>query len=74
MDCRTEPEPPSASIQFSDRGKPYDPFSRQDPDISLSAEDRAIGGLGVFMVKEMMDEVGYEYRNDQNILTLVKRF
>ena len=65
--------PRSVVITFIDRGVPYDPLAKADPDTTLSAEERAIGGLGIFMVKKSMDDVSYEYRNGQNILTIKKR-
>ncbi len=61
------------SLTFTDRGVPYDPLKKPDPDITLSAEDRQIGGLGIFMVKKYMDEVIYEYKDGQNVLTLKKK-
>ena len=64
--------PVSVTITFIDHGVPYDPLARTDPDISLPAEEREIGGLGIFMTKKMMDDVAYEYRDGQNILTLKK--
>ena len=64
----------TATIQFSDDGKPYNPLDREDPDITLSAEERAIGGLGIFMVKKTMDDVEYSYIAGRNILTLKKNF
>ena len=63
-----------AAISFADSGFPYDPLQKEDPNIEQAAEDRPIGGLGVFLVKEMCDEVHYERRNDMNILTLVKKY
>ncbi len=57
----------------SDRAIPYDPLSRVAPDTSLSIEERPIGGLGIHLVKEMMDEVAYEYRDGWNRLTIRKR-
>ena len=57
-------------IRFSDNGRPYDPTTLEDPDITLSADDRAIGGLGVFLVKKSMDSVKYEYSDGLNVLTL----
>ena len=51
------PDPPSVDITFIDRGVPYDPLAKADPDITLSAEERQIGGLGIFMVKKRMDDV-----------------
>ncbi len=61
------------SITFMDRGTPYDPLAKEDPDITLSAEERGIGGLGIFMVKKSMDDVQYKYEDGKNILTLVKK-
>lgn len=58
---------------FSDNGTPYNPLEKEDPDITLSAEERGIGGLGIFMVKKTMDELSYEYQDGLNVLTLVKR-
>lgn len=59
-------------ITFIDEGIPYNPLERTDPDVTLSAEDRPIGGLGVYMVKKSMDEVTYDYREGKNILTIIK--
>lgn len=67
-------DPPAASITFLDRGLPFDPLAKPDPDVSLSAEARDIGGLGIYMVKKSMDDVRYAYRDGQNILTLIKGF
>ncbi|MEA4832712.1 MAG: ATP-binding protein [Oscillospiraceae bacterium] len=64
--------PLSVLITFIDNGIPYDPLIKADPDVSLSAEDREIGGLGIYMVKKSMDEISYEYKNGQNILTIKK--
>ena len=61
-----------AVLRFADNGRPYDPTGRADPDTTLSAEDRDIGGLGIFMVKKTMDRVDYEYSGGLNILTLEK--
>ena len=66
-------EPRSVSITFMDSGVPYDPLSSADPDTSLSAEERAIGGLGVFMVRKIMDEVIYRHENGMNVLTIRKK-
>ena len=68
----TERDPLTVVITFFDSGKPYDPLAREDPDVTLAAEDREIGGLGVYMVKKSMDAVEYEYRNRQNILRIKK--
>ena len=65
-------DPVQVKITFIDHGHPYDPLDKDDPDVTLSAEDRPIGGLGIFMVKKTMDAVEYEYKDGSNILTLVK--
>lgn len=57
---------------ITDSGIPFNPAEKEDPDITLAAEDRQIGGLGVFLVKQLMDDVEYNRRNNQNILTLRK--
>lgn len=62
----------TVKITFEDEGIPYDPLKNKDPDITLSAEDRPIGGLGIFMVKKSMDEVSYEYSDGKNRLTIKK--
>ncbi len=64
----------SVLLTFTDSGKPYNPLEKDDPDVSLSAEERELGGLGIFMVKKSMDEMHYEYRDGKNILTIVKKF
>ncbi len=64
--------PVAVTITFMDNGIPYDPLAREDPDVTLPAVEREIGGLGIFMTKKAMDNVVYEYRNGQNILTLKK--
>ena len=66
-------DPATAVITFIDRGTPYDPLAKKDPDIHASADERSIGGLGIFMTKKMMDEVKYEYRDGENILVLKKK-
>ena len=55
-----------------DNGKPFDPLKREDPDVSIPAEERGIGGLGIFMTKNIMDDVRYEYVDGKNILTMEK--
>jgi len=66
------PDGSQVSITFIDQGIPYDPLKKEDPDIALSAEERQIGGLGIFMVKKTMDDIRYEYVNGSNILTIIK--
>ena len=63
----------TVSILLRDWGKPFDPTAKEDPDITLSVDDRPIGGLGIFMVKQLMDEVRYERVGSSNLLTLQKR-
>ena len=62
----------AVAITFTDRGVPYNPLAKQDPDINVSANEREIGGLGIYMTKKLMDELAYEYRDGQNHLTLKK--
>jgi anti-sigma regulatory factor (Ser/Thr protein kinase) len=64
----------AALITFMDWGTPFDPLSRPDPDTTLPAEEREIGGLGIFMVRKSMDDVQYEYKDRHNILTVRKYF
>lgn len=64
--------PLSVIITFIDHGKPFDPLSAATPDITLSAEERGIGGLGIFLVKKSMDLVEYEFENGHNILKIKK--
>ncbi len=65
-------EPPAVQITFIDQGIPYDPLAKADPDVTLSIEERQIGGLGIFMVKKTMDDVEYKYLDGHNVLTLKK--
>ena len=65
-------DPLSVIISFADKGKPFDPLSMKEPDTALSADERQIGGLGIFLVKKTMDSVSYEYKDGQNILTVKK--
>ncbi|MBP5207589.1 MAG: SpoIIE family protein phosphatase [Clostridia bacterium] len=65
-------DPPTVTITFIDRGVPFDPLAKNDPDVTLAADEREIGGLGIFMTKKLMDDVVYEYKDGRNILTLKK--
>ena len=67
-------DPLAVEISFVDNGVPYDPLARQDPDTTLSIDDRPIGGLGILIVKKSMDAVNYEYKDGKNILTIKKSF
>ena len=65
-------DPLAVTITFIDNGVPYDPLAKADPDTTLSAEERDIGGLGIYMVKKSMDDIIYEYKDGQNILKIKK--
>ncbi len=69
-----DPEPAGIRITFTDQGIPYNPLAKPDPDVTLSAKDRPIGGLGIFLVKKTMDQIEYRYENSCNILTMTKYF
>ena len=62
-----------ATITFVDSGIPFDPVAKPDPDVTLSAEERQIAGLGIFMVKKTMDSMEYRRENDHNILKITKK-
>ena len=68
-----EEESRTITFQMADKGVPFDPLKKPDPDITLSAEDREIGGLGIFITKKTMDTVTYAYENGENILTMMKK-
>ena len=68
-----ERDPLCVVITFIDRGAPYNPLTAKEPDLSLPARKRPVGGLGLFMVRRIMDGVTYGYRDGQNILTIRKR-
>lgn len=71
--CEVKNVPFQISIAFMDNGTPYNPLDKPDADIHLTAEERQIGGLGIFLAKKMMDDISYEFKDNQNILTLHKR-
>lgn len=68
----TEDGSKKAVITFKDSGMPFDPTAKEDPDVTLSAQERQIGGLGIYMVKKSMDEMKYIYDEGQNVLTITK--
>lgn len=70
--CLVDGRPPRVTLQFLDRGAPFNPIEHRDPDTTLSAEQREEGGLGILIVKKSMDDIGYEYLDGKNILTLRK--
>lgn len=63
----------NVTFRMADKGVPFDPLKKPDPDITLSAEEREIGGLGIFITKKTMDTVTYAYENNENILTMIKK-
>lgn len=65
--------PKAVFLTFTDNGIPYNPLDTEDPDITLSSEERKIGGLGIYLVKKNMNEMKYEYVNQQNRLWMEKR-
>ncbi len=67
-----EEESSSAILTFIDEGKPYNPLEAEEPDVALEGELRPIGGLGIFLVRNLMDDMLYEYKDKRNILTLIK--
>lgn len=68
-----EQDPPAIAITFVDSGIPYDPLAKPDPDVTASVKDRPIGGLGIFMVKKIMDGVEYRRQDGTNVLTIRKK-
>lgn len=67
-----EEEPLAVIITFIDNGKPFNPLEQKEPDTTLSAQERKVGGLGIFLVKKTMNLVEYEYKNGQNVLKIKK--
>ena len=61
------------TFRMTDKGIPFDPLKKPDPDISLSADEREIGGLGIFIAKKTMDSISYSHENGENILTMLKK-
>ena len=73
LDIRFDDASRTVTFRMEDGGVPFDPLKKPDPDITLSAEDREIGGLGIFITKKTMDQVTYSYENGKNILTMMKK-
>ena len=69
---KTADAPAKLTVSFTDSGKAFNPLAKPDPDITLSVEEREIGGLGIFLTKKYMDSVLYERKDNQNILTFTK--
>lgn len=72
--CSLKEAPLQVIIEFRDGGQPFDPLEHPEADISLSADEREVGGLGIFMTRQLMDEVDYRYEHGKNILTLKKEW
>lgn len=70
--CEAGGDPFQVIVGFVDCGRPYNPLEREDPDVTLEAEQRPIGGLGILMAKKLMDDIQYQYQDGKNILTLRK--
>lgn len=68
-----EGEAAAVVVTFTDWGVPYNPLLQEEPDVTLSAEERQIGGLGLHIVKKSMDDISYEYKEGRNILKIRKR-
>jgi anti-sigma regulatory factor (Ser/Thr protein kinase) len=61
------------TFRVSDEGVPFDPLQKEDPDVTLSMEERQIGGLGIFIVKKTMDTLRYDHQDGKNILTMTRK-
>ena len=73
VSCDLDKEKNLLTLVFEDEGVPFDPLAKEDPDITASAEEREIGGLGILLTKKLMDDVSYKNEGGKNILTLVKK-
>ncbi|SDB50741.1 Anti-sigma regulatory factor (Ser/Thr protein kinase) [Pseudobutyrivibrio sp. YE44] len=74
VSIRMDISPERGLIEFMDQGEPFNPLEKEDPDVEAAAESNQLGGLGIYIVKESMDEVSYEYRDRKNVLTIKKYF
>jgi anti-sigma regulatory factor (Ser/Thr protein kinase) len=68
-----QPDDRTVALTFIDKGIPYDPLAKPDPDVALEVEKRSVGGLGIFLVKKTMDDMTYARRDGHNMLTIRKR-
>lgn len=71
--CNFDSQSSVLTVEFCDWGVPFNPLKKEDPDLSLSAEERKIGGLGIFLTKKFMDSLTYKYENNQNKLKITKK-
>ena len=74
VEIETDADKSCVKITFEDRGIPFDPLAHEDPNVTGSAEERSVGGLGIFMVKKSMDDMSYEYKDGKNLLTIIKNY
>jgi anti-sigma regulatory factor (Ser/Thr protein kinase) len=70
--CEADAGAGRLTVVFTDEGAPYDPLAKADPDVTLPLEERPIGGLGIFITKQLMDAVDYRFEDGKNVLTIVK--
>jgi anti-sigma regulatory factor (Ser/Thr protein kinase) len=73
IQCGVDTDRATFVIQITDSGLAFNPFERPDPDITLSVQDREIGGLGIFMIRQIMDQFSYKRDNDHNVMLLEKK-
>lgn len=73
VEVQVSGEDKTLTISLIDTGTPYNPLAKEDPDITLEANERQIGGLGIFMTKKIMDEVEYKFEDGKNIFTMKKK-
>ncbi len=73
INCNVNKDDFMFEVEFKDMGKPYDPLERTDPDISKGIDEREIGGLGIFMTKQFMDDIEYRYEGNKNVLIIRKK-
>ena len=73
VSIEVEAQPLRVILTFSDHGVPFNPLEKAAPNVKLSAEEREIGGLGIFLVRKTMDAISYEYKDGMNILTIKKQ-
>jgi len=60
------------TVEMRDAGVPFNPLEQPDPDTTLAAEEREVGGLGIYLCKQLMDSISYRYENGNNVLTMTK--
>lgn len=73
LDIEVHADEEAMTLTFADKGIPFNPLAKEDPDTTLGIEERPIGGLGIFLVKQMMDSVSYRYEEGRNVLIIKKK-